>query len=337
VNPTSRTQILEALIFQLTRWKRMLFSNRSLNRAMRAVERRNSFDDISLHEEMLADSVRLNAYYAAIERYVRPQDCVVDIGTGTGVLAFFAAAKSPRKIYAIDHSNRMLDYARAAAEANGITNVSFVASNSHTFRPAESIDVILQEQMGIGLFDEGMVEALIDVRDRCLGPGGRILPARFEFYLEPVQLLEEERIPMIQELRLHGVTFPRPLNAANSPYYFREIYPRDVDFMLCDRKPVFSFDLNTLTLDHIPKRFCVTKPIVRRGQVDGICMYFKATFDDDISFSTGPEATKTHWPMLLYRTAARVYRVGETFEMQVETPDLSEHHYWSWQIGSLRS
>jgi protein arginine N-methyltransferase 1 len=148
---------------------------------MRAVERRNSFDDIALHEEMLADSVRLDAYYAAIERYVRPQHSVVDIGTGTGVLAFFAAAKNPRKIYAIDHSNKMLDYARAAAEANGITNISFVGSNSPKFRPRESIDVILQEQMGIGLFDEGMLEALIDVRDRCLAPGGRILPAKFEF------------------------------------------------------------------------------------------------------------------------------------------------------------
>ena len=109
-------QLLEALIFQLTRWKRVLCSNRSLNRIMRAVERRNSFDDVSLHEEMLADSVRLDAYYAAIERYVRPQHSVVDIGTWTGVLSFFAAAKGPRKIYAVDHSIIMLDYARAAAE-----------------------------------------------------------------------------------------------------------------------------------------------------------------------------------------------------------------------------
>jgi hypothetical protein len=29
----------------------------------------------------------------------------------------------------------------------------------------------------------------------------------FEFYLVPVQLREDERIPLIQELRLHGVTF----------------------------------------------------------------------------------------------------------------------------------
>jgi hypothetical protein len=59
-------------------------------------------------------------------------------------------------------------------------------------------------------------------------------------------------------------------------------------------------------------------------------MHFKAIFYDDISISTG--AAKTHWPMLLYRTPAGIYDAGETFAMQVEVPDLSEHRGWSWQI-----
>jgi protein arginine N-methyltransferase 1 len=300
---------------------------------MHAVERRESFEDIYLHEQMLADSVRLNAYRAAIERYVKPQDCVADIGTGTGVLAFLAATKLPRKIYAVDHSKKMLDYARAAARQNGIANVCFVSANSHRFQPAEPVDVIVQEQMGVALFDEGMVETIVDVRERCLRPGGRILPGRFEFYLAPVQLLDEERIPLIEELRLHGLRFPPAPIAPGSSYRFREIYPRDVAFLLCDAEPAFTFDLAALTLDQRPKQFAVNRKIKRRGQLDGICMYFKATFDDDISFSTGPEASKTHWPMLLYRTPARIYDAGEMFDMQVKVPDLCEHLGWSWQIA----
>ena len=261
----------------------------------------------------------------------------MDIGTGTGVLAFFAAAKNPRKIYALDHSKKIIKYARAAAEANGIANVTFVASSSYKFRTAEPIDVLIQEQRGYALFEEGMLESILDVRDRCLKPGGRILPAKFEFYLEPVQLLAQERIPMIQESQLRGLTFPRRVIGPRSGYYFRHIDRRDVDFLLCAPKPVFTFDLATLTRDQIPKRFSVRKPIARSGQADGICMYFKAIFDDDISLSTGPEATKTHWRMLLYRTPARVYRAGDIFEMQVEAPDLSEHRAWSWQIALPKS
>ena len=197
MNTRLRTEFLEALASQFIRCKRILHSNPSMARAMRAAKFRNYFDKIRVHEEMLADSVRMDAYHAAIQRYVTSQDCVVDIGTGTGVLAFFAAANNPRKIYALDHSKKMVKYARAAAEANGIANVTFVVTSSYEFSPAEPIDVIIQEQMGFVLFDESMLEIILDVRDRCLKTGGRILPAKFEFYLEPVQLLEQGRIPMI--------------------------------------------------------------------------------------------------------------------------------------------
>jgi protein arginine N-methyltransferase 1 len=304
-----------------------------LARAKRAVELRRFFEDVYLHEQMLADSVRLDAYHRAIERYVTAQDRVLDVGTGTGVLAFLAAARFPRTLYALDHSKKMLEYAKAAAEANGIDNLIFVASNSRKFRPEEPIDVVVHDQMGIALFDEGMVETILDLRDRCLRPGGRILPAKFDFYLEPVQLRERERVPFVREQQLYGLTFPAPLAAPEIAYYFREIDPGDVEFLLCNAEPVFSFDLTTLTRDELPKRFCVSKPIVRRGQRDGICIYFKAIFDDDISLATGPDAVKTHWPMLLYRTVSRDYRAGEIFQLEIEVPDVSEHLDWSWQIG----
>jgi type I protein arginine methyltransferase len=332
VNARLRMQILETLVSQLVRCKRVLSSNQSTARILHAVELRSYLENIYLHEQMLADSVRLDAYHAAIERYVTSQDYVVDVGTGTGVLAFFAAAKNPRKVYALDHSKTLLEYATVTAEANGIANLTFVASTSRKFRPAEPIDVIVHEQMGIALFDEGMVETILDVRDRCLKPGGRILPAKFKFYLEPVQLLHQERIPLIQEQRIYGLNFTRMPIAPSSDYYFREIYPEDVEFLLCEPVPVFTFDLTTLTRDQIPKRFSMSKRVMRGGQVDGICMYFKATFDDDISFSTGPETVKTHWPMLLYRTPVRICRAGEIFQTRVEVPNLSEHLDWSWQI-----
>jgi protein arginine N-methyltransferase 1 len=104
-----------------------------------------------------------------------------------------------------------------------------------------------------------------------------------------------------------------------------------MECLLCHPGPVFTFALTALARDQIPKQFSFRKPI-RRGQVDGICIYFKAAFDDDISFSTGPAAAKTHWPMLLYRTPARDCRDGDISELDVETHDLAEYCYCSWRI-----
>jgi protein arginine N-methyltransferase 1 len=335
VNAQYRSKWFEFAVTQLLRFRHALFATRSLTRVLRAAERRNFIEDLSLHEHMLADSVRLGAYRAAIERYVTQQDSVADIGTGTGVLAFLAAARNPRKVFAVERSKPLLNYARAAAAANGIDNVNFIACSSHKFRPAEPIDVIIQEQMGIGLFDEGMVETIIDVRDRCLKPGGKILPAGFEFYLEPVQLLAEERVPMAWEHPISGFTFPRP--QVKSPEgCFREIARHQIDFLLCQPSPAFAFDLTTLTRDEFPRRFSVRKRVRGLGQLDGICIYFRALFDDKIAFSTGPDAVKTHWPMLFYRTPAQAYQPNQIFALEVEVPDLSDYLAWSWHISSER-
>ena len=327
-----RRKLFEFAVSQSLRLRHVLFSKGSLARVLRAAERRNFVEDLALHEHMLADSMRLGAYRAAIDRYVTPKDCVADIGTGTGVLAFLAAARNPRKVFAVERSKPLLNYARLAAAANGIDNVDFVAASSHKFRPTEPIDVIVQEQMGIALFDEGMVETVIDVRDRCLKPGGKILPARFEFYLEPVQLLAEERVPMTWEQPICGFTFPRPLTKS-AQGCFREIARRQIDLLLCESSPAFAFDLTSLTCEELPRRFSVRKSVKRSGQLDGICIYFRAIFDDEIAFSTGPDVVRTHWPMLFYRTPARAYQPGQIFSLDVEVPDLSDYLEWSWHVA----
>ena len=99
----------------------------------------NLLESLSLHEHMLADSIRLNAYHAAIDRYVTSQDCVVDIGTGTGVLAFFAAAKKPRQGLRARSFRARCWTMPGAAAANGISNLSFVASSSRKFQPRKRL------------------------------------------------------------------------------------------------------------------------------------------------------------------------------------------------------
>jgi putative AdoMet-dependent methyltransferase len=55
---------------------------------------------------------------------VKPEDVLLDIGTGTGHLAI-AAAKNCRKVYAIDVSKPMLEYAQQKAAQENITNIEW--------------------------------------------------------------------------------------------------------------------------------------------------------------------------------------------------------------------
>lgn len=290
------------------------------------------FGDVFQHERMVGDTVRVDTYHAAVSRLLNPSDVVVDVGTGTGVLALLAASQRPKKIYAIDHSAAMLEYAAAAAAANGVYSIEFIEANSRSFRPPERVDVILHEQMASMLLEERMHDTLLDLRDRVLKPGGRILPSRFDFYLEPVQLHDEARIPFLHERPVHGISFPEPPTQGAS-YYYRRLDASAVDHPLCDPEPVWTFDLMTLQHRDVPSTFTVSKPVRRAGRLDGICTYFVAWFDHELSLSTAPWQPRTHWTNPLYRVPARDYQAGDTFEMSIRAPEIWNHLGWQWHVG----
>ena len=74
-------------------------------------------------QNMLQDAVRTGTYHKAF--ISNPADfrgkVVVDVGTGSGILAFFAAKAGARKVYAIEASG-VASQARKLMEANGLAD-----------------------------------------------------------------------------------------------------------------------------------------------------------------------------------------------------------------------
>jgi protein arginine N-methyltransferase 1 len=293
------------------------------------------FGDLYTHEMMLADRVRVDAYQAAIERYVHEGDVVIDLGTGTGILAFLAASRRPARVYAVDHSPTILDLARKVRDANGLGRVELLKVNSRKLELTEKADVIIQEQMGHALFDEQMVRNVSDLRDRLLKPGGRILPSRFELFLDPVQLKDEFAVPFAWEQRLHGVDFSvladlRPSVAPD--YLFKLVNQHEYDHFLTASEPVLTFDLDTVDERELAREFLVRRRVTTAGRLDGVCVHFTARFDDEISISTSPFAARTCWKVPYLRVEARHYEVGEELAFRVQAPDLANMRTWQWQV-----
>jgi protein arginine N-methyltransferase 1 len=282
----------------------------------------------------LVDAERVEAYRSAIERYVQPGHVVVDVGTGTGLRAFLAAKRGPRRLYAVDAS-RNLDTARWVARRNGLSDIEFVRADSSRFQPSEKVDVLLHEQVGDALFDTGLVPRLLDLRDRVLARGGRILPNRFEVFLEPVQLREEARLPFIWNQRLPAVDFSclQVLRDTMDPAYFtRFIRPQDVERLLCDPEPAFALDLETLRAGALPQRLRLSRPVVREGRMDGLCLFYRSRFDSELSFDTFPERPRACTPVLLLRMDARDFARYETVQVELSLPELSDITTWRWSF-----
>jgi len=294
-----------------------------------------NFAGLSEHEEMLSDAVRVGAYHRAIHRNINQGDVVLDLGTGTGLLAFMASRAGAAKVYAVEHSD-FIDVARELAEHNGITNVEFVRANSREFTPPEPVDVVLHEQMGDELFNENMVDNILDLRDRALRPGGRILPARFRLFVEPVCFNQSMRVR-----RFWNIELPDGLDlsaAERSPVAARFdsdrseqlwVRPGSVASTVGEAAPLLEFDLHDLeSIDALPLVHLVERHAGEDLVVDGYCVWFDAVFDDETTLSTSPLAPITSWGNRMFRIDYEL-QAGEGITARVDLGTMFDPATWS--------
>src|SRR5712675_2106908 len=146
------------------------------------------FSSLNVQKNMLQDSVRNCALQRAIRAAVKPEDIVIDLGTGTGVLAIWAADAGAKRVYAIEETDVAL-VAEAVVKSNGYADrISVIRTNSGQLRLPERADVLIAEVVGHFLFEEGIVEYIADVRERLVKPGARIIPAGAQVFVAPVEL-----------------------------------------------------------------------------------------------------------------------------------------------------
>lgn len=329
------SEIMRKMILkQVTRMHRWAKTNTFIRSVYYAAVNAEYFENMQMQEAMLADRTRVDTYHQAITKYIKKGDRVVDLGAGTGILAFFAASKEPERIFALEHGS-VIEIARMAAAENGIANIEFIAGHSKTFKPEEKVDVIIHEQMASDLFGELLISNIVDLRNRILRPGGRILPAKFEWYIEPVQLKDLNAIPFAWERSIHGVTFRFLRDSAKQfphNYYKRWTTAQEIEQLLCDPEPVLRVDLEQVMLDELPHQISYKRTTARSGRLDGFCSYFRAIFDEDIVLSTDPFAeTKTaSWRLPLLRVEGREYQPGETIEFTMDMKDIEYPDTYRW-------
>jgi SAM-dependent methyltransferase len=249
----------------------------------------NGFD---WHEKMLSDRVRVEAYRSGIYRAVRRGDAVIDLGTGTGILAMLAATAGARVVYGIDHS-AFIDVAREIAAHNGLKNVLFEQRHSGDYTCPEKVDLIIHEQMGHGLFGEHMVRNLLDLKRRALKPEGRIIPGRFQLYATPVSIKNGYKQPFIWEITDTGFDFTVLETHACAEKYrrmqsmHRLLKNYEVESFLAPPVALVDFDINEIESDNVLDTHYTAKwEIDQDGTLEGICFFFRAAFDDGTAFDT---------------------------------------------------
>ncbi len=181
------------------------------------------------HARMLHDDRRTNAFLAALADAVRPGDVVLDIGTGSGVLAVAAARAGARHVYAVEASDIAEAAARVFALSDMEDRITLVAGWSRQIELPEQADLLVSEVIGNEPFEEEILETTLDARRRLLKPGARLIPNTLTLFARPLELPEAEarqralgRAALERWRGLYGIDFEPLVDAAapgpvNSP------------------------------------------------------------------------------------------------------------------------
>jgi 2-polyprenyl-3-methyl-5-hydroxy-6-metoxy-1,4-benzoquinol methylase len=264
----------------------------------------DAYSFIDIHEEMLQDTTRTNAYRKAImdNRELFQDKVVLDVGCGTAILSMFAADAGAARVYAIDASE-MVDFARTIVADNNLSHViTVIQSKMEDVKLPEKVDIIISEWMGYFLLYESMLPSVLHARDEWLKPGGAMFPSSAQLYVTPFSWPEliEERTGMWHSL--YGKNMSALVPLATKSLLAEPLVDHltsDLDIALAPSKAL-DLDLYTTTVDDIQSwqsEFSFQSTIC--AELHGICAWFDVQFPGGSVLSTSPDHSETHWGQVM--------------------------------------
>jgi len=277
-------------------------------------------------KDMLEDHKRTGAYYQAIMSNKRQfhNKVVLDVGTGSGILAIFAAKAGAKKVYAVEATSMALNARKLVAHNKLDHIVEVIQGTVETIKLPEKVDIIVSEWMGYFLLRESMLDSVLIARDKFLKEGGALYPSHANMYISPIATKITGNKAADLESSLDGwqgftedmskyyqvdlSCFDQAFDEEQKEFFlgtsqWTDIHPSQV---LGTASCFKRYDLHTVTLDELKGvlKAPFSMQVVTRGPVDALCGYFDVTFsgsaanptDNNVILTTMPDQTgATHW------------------------------------------
>lgn len=265
----------------------------------------DSYGYINIHEDMIKDEVRTRSYYNAIKKntHLFKDKIVLDIGSGTGILSFFAAKHGAKHVYSIEKSD-IIYTAIKIRDTNNLTDkITFIKGLAENIElPVEKVDIIISEWMGYCLLYENMLDTVIYCRDKWLKDGGLIFPDKASMYIAGIEdsLYREEKFDFWTNC--YGFDF-RPV----IPILKEEVVIDYVDkrFIVTDSCKILDLDLYKCTPEDLSFVTSFQLKMKRKDFIHALVIWFDIVFSachTPESFTTGPYGALTHWKQIVLYT-----------------------------------
>lgn len=262
-----------------------------------------NYDSSFVHLTILNDTTRKGAFVRAVHELVRPGDVVLDLGTGSGILAVAAAQAGAEHVYALEPAS-MVHLAELVAKQNGVDDrITFLRGWSTQLELPKKATVLTTDIVGNEALDMVIWETVRDAKERLLTPDARLLPGALRGMASLVALpddivakhrVNQEQLDLWQET--YGIDFT-PFHSVGSPgaigFYERPEVAKEWE-VLSTPQQLYHLDLanepssiderTTLVADHA-------------GVANGVVVFFEAQLSPSVAFSSAPweGGEQSHW------------------------------------------
>jgi SAM-dependent methyltransferase len=271
-----------------------------------------AYDELSIHRIMVGDRRRTDAFAEAIREVVKPGDVVADVGTGTGVLALLAAQAGAKTVYAVDQA-LIAETAAHLVKVNGFEKtVQIFCGPASDIRMEQAPDLIISEWLGNFAFAEGMLDAVLSVRDRFLKPSGQMLPSHVQVMLVPMDdpVLFFQEGPGFWRNPVHGLDFSmvEHIEMKQGRAHRTRIPPCA---LLSVPQPLVSLDLKTAKPNDPWQSGELSFVASRDGVLNGFAGWFVARLSPNVVLDTAPHFPDTHWQQTYLPFPPNLVKKGE--------------------------
>ena len=267
------------------------------------------------HFSIVRDDLRNAAFDQALRRAIRPGMRVLDIGSGTGLLAMMAVRAGATEVISCEMNPSIAQAAQKIITANGYEDHIRIIGKHSAALDLEAdlggpVDVLVSEIINLDLIGEHVLPVMEEAH-RFLKSGGRIIPTRGSVR---VALADYSGTARMRMATVDG--FDLSLFNEIAPPAFKVHHDDRGITLLSESTDLFSFDF--ASGGPFPEERSARSLVAQRDGVSGVAQWIHLTMDEVGEYENHPatHAATSNWSIFFYPFMEHIQcRVGDRIKV----------------------